>query len=142
MLLDQAREADNRRRLRLDLMTERINLSLAQIGLRQAEAEFERVQHLFEKNLVPQGLNQAGDGAGGRFDFGYDVALRDRDVLRAEVDQRLHLVAELEAELAATSPTPMRRAVPTSPTRPLRTRSAPSRQPWRKSSSPSSSGPR
>lgn len=103
MSLDHAREADGQRRLRLDLMTERINLGLAQIRLRQAEGEFDRVKALFDKQLIPQGLNQSGDGTDGRFNYGYDVALRDRDALRAEVNERLRLVADLEAGLAATA---------------------------------------
>lgn len=104
LAMDRTREADGRRRLRLDLMTERINLGLAQIRLRQAEAEFERASKLFAKDLIPQGLNLAGSGDDGRFNYGYDVALRDRDALRAEVEERLRLVGDLEAGLAETAP--------------------------------------
>jgi len=101
MVQDRARETDSRRQLRVDLMNERLNLSLAQIRLRQAEGEFDRAQQLFEKELIPRGLNLAGQGDDGRFNFGFDVAVRDRDALRTEVKERLPLVAELEASLAA-----------------------------------------
>jgi multidrug resistance efflux pump len=104
MAFDHAQEADSHRRLRLDLMTERINLGLAQIRLRQAEGEFERVEDLFERNLVPKGLNLASDGNDGRFEYGYDVALRDRDALRTEVQERQRLVTNLEGELAQSRP--------------------------------------
>lgn len=100
--LDQAREVGMQRRARLDLMNERILLTLAEIGLRQAEAEFERNQKLFEQQLIPRGLNLPGDGSDNRFNYGLDVALRDRDTLRAEVQHRHRIVAELESALTET----------------------------------------
>ena len=102
MAVERSRESDGRRRLRLDLMNERINLSLAQVRLRQVESEFDRVKRLFDQDLTPRGLNLAGQGNDGRFDYGYDVALRDRDGLRAEITERTKLVADLEKSLAAT----------------------------------------
>lgn len=94
MDLDKTRNLDAYSRLRLDLVTEQLNLELAKVRLTQAEAEFERAERLFESGFIARGQGIA------RNDFGYDVALRDRNALRAEVAAREKSIAELKAALA------------------------------------------
>lgn len=86
--LDQTRNLDSFSQLQSEYLLEQFNLELAQINLQQAEAELERAQELLEKQILARGSlgNQVG----------YDVALRDRDALRAEVTAREKTVAELK----------------------------------------------
>jgi multidrug resistance efflux pump len=90
MDLDKARNVDSYSRLREELLVEQLNLELARIKLAQAETEFERAKRLFESELIPRGAGTT------RNDFGYDVAVRDRDALRAEVASHEKTVAELQ----------------------------------------------
>ncbi len=94
MDLDKTRNLDSYSRLRLDLLTEELNLELAKVKLQQAEAEFERAEKLYQAQYIARGQGIA------RNDFGYDVALRDRDALRAEVTAREKNIAELKAAIA------------------------------------------
>jgi len=94
MDLDKTRNLDSYSQMRLDLLTEQLNLELARVRLAQAEAEFERAQKLLESGFIARGQGIQ------RNDFGYDVALRDRDALRAEVATREKTVAELKAAVA------------------------------------------
>ena len=96
MDLDKTRNLDAYSRLRQELALEQLNLELARIHLLQAEGEFERAKRLFDNNLISRGAGSAPDGFGLRNDFGYDVALRDRDTLRAEVAVREKAVSELK----------------------------------------------
>lgn len=86
--LDQTRNLDSFSQLQAEFLLEQFNLELAQINLRQAEAEFERAQQLFESQLLARGTSGNNDG--------YDVALRNRDALRAEVTAREKTVSELK----------------------------------------------
>lgn len=94
MDLDKTRNLDSYSQMRLDLLTEELNLELARVKLTQAEAEFERAQKLLESGLIARGQGVE------RNDFGYDIAKRDRDALRAEVAAREKSVAELRTALA------------------------------------------
>jgi multidrug resistance efflux pump len=99
MDLDQTRNLDSYSRLREQLLAEQLSLELARIHLQQAEDEFERATKLYGEKLIPRGVGDALSGGGivsSRNDFGYDVALRDRDALRAEVTAREKTVSELE----------------------------------------------
>jgi multidrug resistance efflux pump len=97
MRQDQQRNDLNYHQFRIDLLVQRIDLTTAKIRLQQAESEFQRVSKLFEEKVVPQGV--ALDGV-----IGYEVALRDRDSLQTEVDQRTKLVAEMEQTLQNLRP--------------------------------------
>ncbi|MCS7337668.1 MAG: HlyD family efflux transporter periplasmic adaptor subunit [Verrucomicrobiae bacterium] len=94
MDLDKARNLDAYSQLHFDLLTEELNLELAKVRLVQAEAEFERAKALLESGFIARGQGMA------RNDFGYDVALRDRDALRAEVTAREKTVTVLRSALA------------------------------------------
>lgn len=106
--LDQTRNFDSFSQLKSEYLLEQFNLELARINLQQAEAELERAKELLEKQVIARGSlgNQVG----------YDVAVRDRDALRAEVAAREKTVVELKqgveglraagaAELTATDST-------------------------------------
>lgn len=90
MDLDRVRNANGHAQLRTELQLEQLNLELARIRLVQAESELARTKKLYDEQLTARGVGAA------RNDFGYDVALRDRDALRAEIAAREKAVAELE----------------------------------------------
>lgn len=96
MDLDKTRNLDSYSRLREQLLAEQLNLELARIHLLQIEGEFDRAKRLFDSELIARGAGNAPDGFGLRNDYGYDVAVRDRDTLRAEVTAREKTVSELE----------------------------------------------
>lgn len=89
MDLDKTRNFDSYSRLREEFLQEELTLEIARIRLQQAEGEFERAAKLYEDKLISRGV---GDSSGG-----YDVALRDRDALRAEVATGEKTVAELQS---------------------------------------------
>ena len=93
MDLDRVRNANDFARLRTEWQLEELNLDIARIRLVQAETEFERTKRLYDEQLTARGASAA------RNDFGYDVALRDRDAARAEVAAREKAVAELETSV-------------------------------------------
>jgi len=96
LLQDQQRNDLNQFQVWRDFMDLRIELAGARIRLRQAETEYERVRQLYEDRLVPVGAGADQDG--------FEVALRDRDLLRAEVADKEALLTELESRLARLSP--------------------------------------
>jgi multidrug resistance efflux pump len=91
MLQDQERNDLNRAQMEHDLLLQRLELVGTRIRLRQAESEFERVRQLYEAQLLSAGLGADQDG--------YEVALRDRDLLRAEILDKEKLVAAMEDSL-------------------------------------------
>lgn len=93
MDLDRARNLDAVSRLRLDLQGARREAGLAAARLQHAEAEFGRSERLFKDQLIAggQGLD--------RNDYGHDVAVRDREMARAELAAAEANVAQLEADL-------------------------------------------
>jgi len=97
MRQDQQRNDLNYQQFRMDLLVQRIDLATADIRLQQAESEFQRVAKLFEEKIAPQGVAENGI-------IGYEVALRDRDALRSDVEQRTKLIAEMEETLRNLRP--------------------------------------
>jgi len=97
MRQDQQRNDLNYQQFRIDLLVQRIDLATARIRLQQAESEFQRVTMLFNEKIAPQGVAQDGI-------TGYEVALRDRDALQMEVEQRTRLVADAEQTLETLRP--------------------------------------
>jgi multidrug resistance efflux pump len=96
MLQDQERNDLSYAQYRTDLLLQRLDLVSARIRLRQAESEFERVKQLYEEKIVSAGVGVDVDG--------YEVALRDRDVVRAEVADRERVVSDLENALVTLRP--------------------------------------
>lgn len=90
---DQSRNDLGYQQARVDLQLRRLELASANIRLQQAESEFQRMSELHQAKVVPAGITQA------RNEFGYDVALRDRDLYRKEVQEKTRLVADLERAL-------------------------------------------
>jgi multidrug resistance efflux pump len=90
MNLDKTRNLDSYSRLRVQLQLEQLDLDLARIRLQQAEGEFARTKKLLDDQIIARGPGAT------RNDFGYDVALRDRASLRAEVTAREKSVSELQ----------------------------------------------
>jgi multidrug resistance efflux pump len=91
LLQDQQRNDLNYVSTWSDLLQQRLELNEARILLRQAESEFERVRKLHEEQIIPTGV--------GTDQTGFELALRDRDALRARVADKESLVAELGAGL-------------------------------------------
>ena len=99
MDIDKTRNLESYSRLRTDLLLEQLSLEVARTHLVQADGEFTRSQKLLENQIIASGVGNL------RNDFGHDVALRDRDVWRAEVAAREKTVAELQSgaqRMAAT----------------------------------------
>lgn len=105
MSQDQERNDLNYRQLRVELLLQKLELTTTQIQLRQAESEYERSQKLFDEQLLAAGVGLDRS-------VGLDVALRDRDALRAQVEQKTALVAELEQSLEKFRPAGARNANP------------------------------
>jgi len=97
MIQDQGRSDHEYIQLRIDLMDQRLLLEGARIRLEQAEKEFRRMSDLVQANVIQPGLSAAGD-------VGFEVALRDRDLLRREVGEKEKLVAETEQALKPIRP--------------------------------------
>jgi multidrug resistance efflux pump len=95
-ILNQHRDAVNFQQLRLSWLVQRVDLAAARVRLQFADNELERVTRLFEDKLVPRGIAQGPNQNGV---IGYEVALRDRDALRTEVDERDMVVAEIGQKL-------------------------------------------
>ena len=91
LLQDQQRNDLNYLQSWQNLMELRLELAGARIRLQQAESEFERVRLLFEQRLIPAGAGADQDG--------FEIALRDRDLLRSEVAEKERLVEDLERGL-------------------------------------------
>lgn len=96
LLQDQQRNDLNYLQAWQDLLDQRLQLASARIQLKQAESEFQRMEQLKEQEIVSEGIGPDGDG--------YEVALRNRDVLRSEVQDREALVAEYAAGLERLKP--------------------------------------
>lgn len=97
MIQDQGRSDHEYLQLRINLLDQKILLETAKIRLDQAEKEYVRMSNLFTANVIQPGLRENGDS-------GYEVALRDRDALRIELDDKTRLVAEMEQMLAPLQP--------------------------------------
>ena len=95
-ILNQHRDAVNYQQFRLSWLAQRVDLAAARVRLQFAESELQRVAKLFEEKIVPQGIPQGPSQNGVT---GYEVALRDRDELRTEVEERTKLVTEMEQKL-------------------------------------------
>jgi multidrug resistance efflux pump len=98
MMQDQQRNDLNYQQTRMDLLGQRIELATAKIRLQQAESEFERVTILFRDKIAPEGVGPR-DGV-----LGYEVALRDRDALKIEVEQKTRLISDMEQILQEFKP--------------------------------------
>ena len=95
-VLNQHRDAVNFQQLRLGWMVQRVDLAAARVRLQFAESELERVRLLFDEKIVPRGIAQGPNQNGVT---GFEVALRDRDALRTEVEERAQVVSEIEKKL-------------------------------------------
>lgn len=90
MDLDRTRNLDSFAQLKTTLLDARLDLEVSRVRLQQAESELTRSQKLLDEKIIGYGSGTA------RNDFGYEVALRDRDALRAEVASHESTVHELE----------------------------------------------
>ena len=101
MDIDRARNLRDWGDLRHTLLIDELDLAIAQVRLRQAESEFARVKALFDDHLISAGTPLPTAGGEGRNDYGYEVAERDRDALRAEVAERQRAVKTLQGDLGS-----------------------------------------
>jgi len=90
MTQDQQRNHENYQQLRLNLLSQRVDLAGAQARLVFAENEFKRNEALFQQKIVSESE--------------YDLARDRRDALVAEVDERGKLVVEFEKTLRDMRP--------------------------------------
>jgi multidrug resistance efflux pump len=91
MTLDHHRNHQTYVRIRLDWLSQRVDLAIARANLGFAENELRRVQELAREQIAsPSEL---------------DIALDRRNALLAEVEERLRFVNELEESVAASRPT-------------------------------------
>jgi multidrug resistance efflux pump len=95
-ILNQHRDAVNYQQFRLSWLAQRVDLAASRVRLQFAESELQRIAQLFEEKIVPRGIAQGPNQNGV---IGYEVALRDRDALLTEVEERAKLVAEMEQKL-------------------------------------------
>jgi multidrug resistance efflux pump len=109
MDLDKTRNANSLAQLRVDLGLEKLNLESARIQLVHAESEYARAKKLYDSQLIGLGASAA------RNDLGYEVALRDRDRLRAEVATRQQTIVELEKGIASLSASGVAESSPEDP---------------------------
>jgi multidrug resistance efflux pump len=108
MDVDKTRNLDALTRLRIELLTEKANYAMAQPRLQQAQSEFERVKRLFEEKIAPPGVSITGE-------IGYEVAQRDRAVVRAEVEGLSNRIAQLEKDIVEMEQTGLVRPAATDP---------------------------
>jgi multidrug resistance efflux pump len=94
MDIDKTRNSDSFTQLKTALLSEKLDLEVSRIRLKQTEGEFDRAQKLLDLKIIPSGVPYGIDTP--RNDLGYDVALRDRDALRLEVASHESTIQELE----------------------------------------------
>lgn len=97
LMQDQQRNDLNYLQSRALLQEHQMELASARVSLRQAESELERMKQLLDKGIVSPGVGDGGRG-------GYEVALRNRDMLVAQIEERERLIAILESGLVALKP--------------------------------------
>jgi HlyD family secretion protein len=84
-------------RVRLDWMLQRVDLASDKIRLQQAESELQRARTLFEQRIIAA-------GGGGNDQIGLDVALRDRDLLVKQIEEKEKIATELQTTLESIFP--------------------------------------
>lgn len=97
--LEKQRAADSYNQQRLRLLAEKVALDLARIRLEQADNEFQRVRQLYTNNIIAKGLELATRSFAMQNSLGYDVALRDRDLLQTQIETEAGVVAQMEKDL-------------------------------------------
>ncbi|HKS37897.1 MAG TPA: HlyD family efflux transporter periplasmic adaptor subunit [Verrucomicrobiae bacterium] len=90
MTQDQQRNNQSYQQLRLDLLSQRVDLAATRARLAFAENEFKRNETLFNEKIVSA--------------FDYEFARDQRDALVAEVEERSKLVTEFEQTLQEMRP--------------------------------------
>src|SRR5439155_6220004 len=90
MTQDQQRNQQNYQQLRMDLLSQRVNLAVARSRLIFVEIEFKGTETLFKEKIV--------------LDSFYDFARQGRDALVAEIEERTKLVEEFEKTLQEMRP--------------------------------------
>lgn len=112
MGLDKVRNLDSYSRFRIELLTEKIALGIAQARVKQAESELQRTKQLVELKIIPYGVAQ---GPNQNNIFGVEVAQRDLEALQVEIVQRTKLIAELEQQIKAVEQAGAAQIAPTDP---------------------------
>lgn len=85
--VDQQRNAMAWEQLRLQLISERTQLASARVQYQYAETEFERIARLYQDRIAS--------------DNELDIARRNRDTFKAEIDERERAIADLAPALAS-----------------------------------------
>jgi len=88
MELDKKRNFDSFSRKRLDLLTEKVNINIAQTKLTQAESQLQRIFKLYKEGPT----NIASESE-------LEIAVRDRDALQTEIIERNKVIAQVEQDV-------------------------------------------
>lgn len=97
--LEKQRAVDSYNQQRLGLLAEKITLELTRIRLQQADSEFQRVRQLYTNNIIAKGLELGIRNFAMQNSLGYDVAVRDRDLLQTQLATQANVVAQMEKNL-------------------------------------------
>lgn len=113
--LEKQRAVDSYNQQHLSLLAERIALELARIRLQQADNEFQRVRQLYTNNIIAKGLELGIRNFAMQNSLGYDVAVRDRDLLQTQVETQTKVVAQMEQNLRQFEAGGVTRVAPVDP---------------------------
>ncbi len=83
--LSEQRNATDYERLRLEWLLQKVNVATARVDLLRAESEYKRSAELLKSKLIS--------------DQTHETALRNRDELRVEVEEKTKLIVELDQGL-------------------------------------------
>jgi multidrug resistance efflux pump len=97
MLMSRSRTFSTYSQVREDLIREKSALQLAEIELVQKSNEYRRVEQLYTNFLVSKGMPL--EYKANSTEYGFDVAVRDRDRALKEVENATNIVAMLETQL-------------------------------------------
>lgn len=103
MDVDKTRNLNSYIQLRTTLLEETMQHDVTRIRLHQAQQELDRAEKLLEQQLISKGVTFGLDAS--RNDFGYEVTLRDRDALKAELAAQEKTIEELNGQLKAMEQT-------------------------------------
>lgn len=88
--LAKERNQLDHQRLRIEVLDQRAQLAVGRVSLQYAESELERISGLYRGSAVSNVASKAE----------YDLALRDRDALLREIEERSGRLGQIEQELA------------------------------------------
>jgi multidrug resistance efflux pump len=92
MMMDEGKFEQSAQKLRLDILTERVQLAGEKVNLLQASNEFRRVSELYNQQTPLETATV------------FELARARRDSLQAQIDERVSLIKEMEDSYATIKP--------------------------------------